>query len=469
MLIPFSRNLITASLLALLPTLASAQLSISDQQRQALSLTLYNQDLGLVREQRQLPVLKPGQQVTVEGVSRLLQPATLQVKNAGRILEQNLNTNLLNQRSLLQHYLGKELQLARTNPATGEETTSNVRLLSIEGNRALVERNGRAESIPYGDQWRFIFPAIPKRLLSRPSLNFRSGGTSQPANAQISYLSGGMNWGVDYVLTLNDKGDSISLDGLATLSNNTGNDFSQAEIQLLAGDLSQPRQQAQIRRKGIEMMAAMADSPMPSREQLADFHLYRLPGQYDLLDGQQKQVSLIGAEAIPVEREYNHSFLVSNYLDSTKHEAKPRLQLRFVNELSEDGTPLPGGNVRVFSPDQKQQLQFIGGSAIRHTASGEKVEVGLGRAFDVSISRKQTQFSKSYDGLIVEQQLSIRNSRNSPARVVINANFPQIWEMERSAPEYEKTNAGTARWVVEVPGKSESLIDFRAKLLKSER
>ena len=223
-----------AILLATFSTVAvSDNLQIGADQRKAVALTLYNQNLGLVRETRALPPLQTNQSVTLLDVSQQLQVESLRISNAGTILEQNLNTNLLSQNSLLQHYIGKTLQLARMNPATGKELISQVQLLSVNGNRALIKRNNRFETIPLNNQWRFIFPALPQQLLSKPSLSFKSSGTSKGKTAQISYLTGGLNWNMDYVLTMGTKSDLVSLDGLASLSNQTGTDFKGARISLL--------------------------------------------------------------------------------------------------------------------------------------------------------------------------------------------------------------------------------------------
>ncbi len=463
-------RILSTALIAFAPQTWADALQIGSEQQQALSLTLYHQDLGLIREQRSLPTLAPGQQVIIEEISRLAQPETLRISNAGQILEQNLNTNLLSQHSLLEHYLGKTLQLARTNPATGEETLSTVRLLSMDGQQALVEHGQRVEAVPHNSHWRFIFPQRPARLLTRPSLSFRSGGTAQPGLAEISYLSSGLDWGMDYVLTLSRDGTTLALDGLATLSNRSGSDYRNASLQLLAGDVVQPLAQPQLRARGAEVMALMADSAAPTREPLGDFHLYQLPGRYNLLDGQQKQISLLSAPAIAVSREYRHSFLVYNRPDSEKQRSKPNLSLSFShNGQAGPDLPLPAGDVRVFSPDARNQLQFIGGASIPHTAAGEEVQVNLGRAFDVSIERTQTQYSKSYDGVIVGQQLRLSNSRESSALIRVSAHFPQAWELERSSLPAETTTAGTLEWLIEVPGKSDSLLDFRVKLLSQKR
>lgn len=449
--------------------LAADGLKIGAEKRQDITLTLYNQNLGLVRETRKIPPLRKQQQVTLEDVSAQMQIESLYISNAGQILEQNLNTNLLNQHSLLQHYVGKQLQLARLNPVSGEETISLVKLISIEGNRALISRERRFESIPLNTQWRFIYPEIPDKLLAKPSLTFRSKGTSRTQDARISYLSGGMNWNMDYVLTLNKAGNRVDLDGRASLSNQTGTDFPASQINLLAGELYHPASRGSYRKQGVEMMRAIAAdaAPAPSPEGLQDFHLYHLPYKTDLLHGQVKQVSLISASDIPVERLYDYQFLVYPTLERNQHRVKPELMIRFTNDTASNlGKPLPAGSLRTFSPDNRGQLQFIGGTNINHTGKNDELEIKLGKAFDLSIHRKQTHFSKTFSGHLVSQELRISNSRETTANLNLTANFPLVWRMKNSSHEFEKIQGGSARWKLQVPAKGETVLNFTVEMDK---
>lgn len=460
------------SLTLLLLTYATSSIAspiyIGSDKRQTVSLTLYNQNLGLVRESREIPPLQAGQEITLEDVSQQLQVESLRIGNAGQILEQNLNTNTLNQQSLLEHYTGKTLQLARLNPATGQELISTVKLLSVEGNRALIKRENRFETIPLNNQWRFIFPSLPQQLLAKPSLNFRSSGTGRTQTAEISYLSAGLNWNMDYVLTLNDSGQHVSLDGLASLTNQTGTDFKQADIKLLAGELYQPRNRYQMRQKGMEVMSAMsADAAAAPREQLQDFHLYTLPRKTDLLNGQVKQVSLLAAQGIKIDRGYSYQFLIYPTLERNQHRVKPELTVKFKNEKGNQlGIPLPAGNLRTFAPDSNGHLQFIGGANINHTGEGNEVEVKLGKAFDLSIHRKQTHFSKTFNGFLVGQELRISNSRSTPAKLELTGNFPLKWSMKSSSHPHEKVMGGSVRWLIDVPAKGDAVLKFKVEMEK---
>jgi hypothetical protein len=449
---------------ALLATLsahlfADIPLSIDASAQQDLTLTVYNQNLGLVRESRALPALAPGQAVIIQDVSRQLQTETLSIKGAGQILEQNLNTNLLSHHSLLQYYLGQELQLARLNPASGDESLARVTLLSIEGDRALVRRDSQVESIPLNANWRFIFPELPAHLSSKPSLEFRSQGTPSPAPATFSYLTGGLSWQMDYVMTLDKGGAQMSLEGLATLHNSTGIDFENAHFQLMAGTLNQPAPESL--RKANLAMASMAADGGTAPEAFEDYQLYTLPNSTSLLDQQQKQLPLVSTASLPVRREYRHEFLAMPRPDNQRHRSAPQTWLSFENGAD---TPLPGGAVRTFAPDDNGRLQFIGGSRIDHTATGQTVELMLGEAFDLSVERQQTLLSKEYDSYLAEYEVLVRNSSSEAKQLDLAVNFAQPWTLEHASLEMTESRGGRAHWSLDVPAKDKTVLRFRVKL-----
>ena len=456
-----------------LPVYAADALTVGVNQRQSIGLTLYNRDLALVRETRAMPQMNAGQSVTIEDVSKQLQPETLRIKNAGKILEQNFNARLLSQRAILEHYLNRELELARTNPATGAETLSKATLLSVDNNQALISRNNRVETIPLNGQWRFIFPSRPSELLTKPSLSFRSQGTSGQSDAKISYLTSGLNWTMNYVLTLSQDGDTANLSGMAALTNNSGTSFPDAQVQLMAGNVNtapRPRMYKSVRHQEAAVaLSAAADGVAPPA-QMEAFHLYELPGKVDLEEGQQKQITLMNSDDVALKRTYQHEFFVGAHQDSQRYRIKPNLRLSFTNTREEGlGQPMPAGNIRVFRPDTQDQLQFVGGARINHTAEKDPVKITLGQAFDLTLTRNQSQFQKTYNGFLVGQELRITNSRSKPATVVVRANFPYEWELEHSSIPMEKISAGAAQWTVEVSGKSDQLLNFSVQMKKPER
>lgn len=462
---------LNASLLCTL--LISAPLALADpltvnvEKQQDLSITLYNQNLGLVRDVRSLPRINPGQALYIHDVSHQIMSQTLQVENAGKILEQNLNNNLISVASLLQAYTGKQVQLARFNSVSGSETISNVQLLSANGQFALVDHKGNIETIPVNQQgWRFIFPTIPEGMQSRPSLEVRSEGTSKASDATLTYLTRGLSWQMDYALVLNSQGDRLNLDGLATLNNQTGVDFRDSKVLLMAGQVNQPPEQLIRRHKTAMVMAeSMADSGAP--EAFQDYQLYRLPQRASLLNGQTKQVSLISAEQVKADRRYHYQMQVYPALDRQHYDQKPDIKVSFTNTQKQGlGFPLPAGNARVFSPDRDGNRHFIGSARIRNTSKGQKVELPIGKAFDLTVKRQQTLFKKNYDTFLTGHELELINSSDQTKPIVVTANFQQDWKITDSSHPYTKVNAGKNQWIIDLPADSTIRLTFKTELKK---
>ncbi|WP_417226360.1 DUF4139 domain-containing protein [Amphritea sp.] len=456
----------TLTLSTLLTQATAAPLTVDAQKQQDLSITLYNQNLGLVRDVRALPPINEGQILYIRDVSHQIMGQTLQVENAGKILEQNLNNHLISVPALLNAYSGKMIQLARFNSVTGTETVSAARLLSADGNQALIEQNGHIETLPVNQQgWRFIFPTLPEGMQARPSLEIRSAGTTKASDAVLTYLTQGLSWQMDYALILNSTGDRLKLDGLATLNNHTGVDFRNTKVLLMAGQVNQT-QAPMIRQKTVMLMAeSMADSGAPQSFQ--DYQLYRLPQRASLLNGQTKQVSLISADHVKASKSYHYQFQVSPSLDRQILEQKPDINISFLNTQKEGlGFPLPAGTARVFSPDADGARHFIGSAAIANSSQGQKINLPIGKAFDLSIKQQQTQFKKTYDSYLTGYQLAISNSSDQAKTIEITANFHYDWKVNESNHPYDRVNASQLRWQVDVPADSQTSLTFTTELKK---
>ncbi len=463
-------KLFTGVMATLTPALTlAAGISIDASQQQSLTVTLYNDNLGLVRDTRQIPAIPAGENLSIQDVSHQMMSETLRLENAGEVLEQNLNTHLISTQALLQYYIGKDIQLARMNPATGQESRFTARLLSYEGQLATVSRDNSVESVPVNSNgWRFIFPSVPAGMQSKPSLEITTAGSQASQEAVLTYLTRGLSWQMDYAMTLNQQGNRLSLDGLATLNNHTGVDFNNSNILLMAGQINQPPSNLRYKQERGMMAMAMADGMESGQpQQLQDYQLYKLPQSTSLKTGQTKQVNLIHSDQVNTGKTYRYRFPVYPGLDHNEYREKPDIELSFKNTKDSNlGFPLPAGNARVFSPDNDGQLQFIGSAAVGHTAAGETVRMPVGKAFDISIKRQQSDFEKIYNGHKMRQTLEIRNSRTSAAQVTLNADFSQEWKIDNSSHAYSRSAAGQAQWIVDVPGNGVTTLNFSVQLLQ---
>ncbi|MDO6782782.1 hypothetical protein Q4583_01550 [Neptunomonas phycophila] len=456
-----------ALFLSCLPVFTQAATHLSADQQTQLDVTLYTDNLGLVQETRSRPALPANQPVYLEDISQQMQTETLRLNKVGRIKEQTLNQAVLNLTTLLDNAIGNNIILARRG-ADGQELQQTVRLLSAQGNTLMIEHNGRIETITRGDEWRIIFPDMPDNLVLKPSLQFTTAGAPNAGEANISYLTAGLSWQMDYVMTLNTARDAMQLQGMASLQNMTGTDFKNARIKLLAGNVNQVQGNGRMYAKEAMMRATM-DAPMASavseQQSLSDYQLYTLESPVNLLDQQRTQVPFISQEDVSVEPVLTYRFRIGANPEQQTTTLKPNSVIRFYNNQHHGiGKPLPAGNARFFIPDNDGQLQYVGAAHLQQTAIGDRVELPMGQAFDQSIVRKQTDIQEAFDGTVVAYELLLRNNAKESRVFEISTDFYQPWSIVSSTIDPTEKTGGNAVWRVTVPGNAETTLNMRIRL-----
>lgn len=449
---------------------ASQILTLSEDSRQSVSLTLYQNNLALIEETRSAPALPANSPVILSGVSPQMLAETLQVEGAGQILEQNLESNTLDLQHLLQQQIGQSIHLMRFNPATGGESERQVKLLRIEGAVLLVENaQGRVETLTLHDgQWRLALDA-PESYQLKPSLSFKSTGTQKPGNARLLYLSRGLSWNMDYVLGLDAKGEQVDLQGLATLNNTTDMQWPNARIKLLAGQVNEPSPNYAMEQAKMMLRAPIADAAgSAGRSGVQDYHLYTLKHALTLEPQQQKQIPLIQQQNLPARIHYRQQIQVTPHQQQPVRNLNPEITLGFeAPSIGNDRTPLPAGQVRVFRPDSEGQLQFIGGSQLEATAAGDQAEVVLGKAFDLEVEYEQTAFNKLFIGYEISYAVTLSNRSEETKPFVLNALIPLPFKLVQSDLAPAKTTSSRMEWSLDLQPGEERVINFSVKLIKS--
>lgn len=443
-------TLLTAVSLATSSLLSAQPLVLGEEARQQLTLTLYNQNFGLIQDQRTLPALPAGQRVQITHVSPQMLTETLRIEGAGQIREQSLIPAQLNYGTLLAAHVGQTLELVRFNPVSGQESRHEVELISVDGGQALVRRDGRIEPIPLHDHhWRLTFPALPEHLSATPSLSFVSAGQAA-GSARFSYLSQQLGWSMDYVLTLSRDGKQLNVEGMASLYNRSGIAFPAARLRLMAGEVNAPQAAPEMLMRSMAVMDSVGMGSAPA--QVQDYYLYSLPEPVSLAADERKQVPLVSAAAIPAQISYEHEFHIPAALDAQRHQAQPRIQLNFTAPALQDRrSPLPAGNVRVFRPDAADELQFIGAASLGNLAAGEEARLPLGQAFDVNISRRQVSFADSFDQVETGQEITITNASSEARTVTLTARFNQPWELKHSSHLVTEEGSSSLSWQMHLP------------------
>ena len=288
------------SLLLLTPPLmaAPAEYTTSLDDQQGVSLTIYNQDLALVKDRRTLTLPEGRNMLAFREVSAKIKAETaLLGATALSVLEQNFEFDLLTPQALLQKYVGKEVTVVKSHPTTGEESLHKGRVLSARNGVVLQ----MADHIETGVPGHLIFSDVPDSLRDRPTLTMLvQSTTGQSQDVELSYLTTGLGWQADYVAQLSPTDDAMDLSGWVTLTNQSGATYRNATLQLVAGDVHQvaPERLGRDYRTKMMPMVAEMDSSM-AEEQMFEYHLYTLGRPTTIKDNQTKQVALLHAGQVP--------------------------------------------------------------------------------------------------------------------------------------------------------------------------
>ena len=472
-----SRTLIVC-LLASLPVVAHAdELRSTLQDQRSVAVTIYNENLALVKDQRRIPFASGQNILAFRDVSARMRPETALLRSLtspGKlsVIEQNFDFDLLTPGKLLEKYVGRNVNIIRTNPATGVETTEQAQVLSA--NEGVVMKIGNR--IETGIPGRIVYPDVPDNLRDRPTLvmSLNNSGAAQQ-DVELSYLTGGLAWKADYVAELNAADDKLDLSGWVTLTNTSGTSYNNARLQLVAGDVNQVRDEmrvANLQMKGEMAMAAPA--PRMAEESLMEYHLYTLDRPTTISESQTKQVSLLTASAIPARKELllrGADYYYGSSYDDLGQKMKVGVFVEFDNKESAHlGMPLPKGVIRVYKKDGSGNAQFVGEDNIDHTPKNEKVRLKLGEAFDVTADKKQTDFKRlpnpAKGNALYESafEIALKNAKKDAVTVTVQEPIPGDWKMQSESQPHEKAAGNTAVWHITVPAEGSTKLSYRVQV-----
>jgi hypothetical protein len=456
--------------------LASQPSSISSstsQQREKLSVTIYQQDLGLISEVRSLR-LHPGlNQVNYLDVAETIDPSSVYIHFPStaeqiRIIEQEFKYDLLTPQTLLQKYIGQAIELHEKIEGQVNEKITPAVLLSVgEPNTYRI-----GDQIHIGHPGRVVINKLPEEIVTRPTLTWlleAEKATQSPC--QISYLAQGLSWTAYYMLVLAADETSLALNCWVSIDNHSGASYKNASLMLLAGNLQRhplPVQPLTGERMMLtrENMAAATQKPI-QESPLFEYHLYTLAGLNSLTDRQIKQVNLIKSENVPFKK----SFVAERYTSITPYQRnitnKTKIPIKILLKMDnrkEDhlGTALPQGKIRIFKSDKEHGLKLIGEDLLEHVPEGGKIKLTLGETSDITGEYLTLDYKKLENRVYqTEHQITLNNYKPSPVKVTI-VEHPDggDWNIIKSTIPFTKKSATTAEAMVELAAKSEVNVTY---------
>ncbi len=479
-------SLLSVSVLAAATTLAdrttptvSAQTAAAQNQttldyQTELALTVYNSDIALVRDVRNLQLPRGTSNLRFMDIAATVNPATVHFRSLSEpsrvnVLEQNYEYDLLEPDKLLRKYVGRDVTLIRLLQRNGVTVEEEVKARLLSYNNAPVWQIG-SEIVTGLHADHIRFHELPGNLYSRPTLiwTLDNGGTTRH-RVEASYLAGQLSWNADYVLTVSRDDKTGDIDGWVTLKNGSGTSFPNAKLQLVAGDLNRVKQVLGRMAMNESRMDAAAAAPM-AQEAFSDYHLYTFGRKTTINNNQTKQLSMLGGTGFPVVKRYvveGQQF----YYRNAQHPGAPikdvvQVFYQFKNEeRSGLGMPMPAGVVRVYQSDSSGGTQFVGEDRIDHTPKDEALNLKIGNAFDVVVERKQIDFEKiAANTYEVEYAITLRNHKATPVAVEVNEPLGGTWRMLRSSHEWTKTAAWAAQFQVPVTANGSATLNYRVRV-----
>lgn len=428
-----------------------------------MALTVYNEDLALVRDVRLLDLKKGMNRLSFADVAARIDPtsvhfASLTAPDRVAILEQNYEYDLVSSDKILQKYVDREI-LALVK----EGKAYRGKLLSASGGDLVLEdTEGGIRVVDAKALEGLEFPVLPEGLITRPTLVWLVDcGRAGTHEVEVSYLTGGMGWHAEYVAVTDKEDRQLDLSGWVSIENRSGATYEDARLKLVAGEVHRVQEYPAARLAREERMIAMKAISQFEERAFFEYHLYALPRPATVKDNQIKQLSLFPNARVATTKMYSY--------DASVDEKKVQVKLEFTNSTKAGlGMALPKGKVRVYKADVDGSLEFIGEDRIDHTPRDEKVRLVLGDAFDVVGERNVLEHRRISDRVTEERiGITLRNHKDAAITVLVTEHPWGDWEILESSPSaYRKKDVRTVEFDVPVEKDGEGKVTYRIRYVR---
>jgi hypothetical protein len=500
-------SFLLSCLLVLLPCL----FCVAAEENSSPSLTIYNQNFAVVRQQVPLELKSGVTSVQLTDITAHLEPDSVILRDPSgkrplQVLEQNYRADPLSEALLLSLYEGKTIDFLVQQGDKQETIPGKIirsgyvphdamaqssygaqyyqsQMTYAQNSQPIIEIEGK---LRFGLPGTPMFPALADDAVLKPTLQWLLGSDkSGPVLAELSYVTGGMTWQADYNIVALEKGDVVDIVGWVTMDNQSGKDFENARIKLMAGDVNkiQPGQNYNL------FMAAQATAaiggvvnPPVTEKAFDEYHLYSLARTTTLHDRETKQVEFVRANSVATKQLYiydglkidpnryngwNIETIRNNSEYGTESNPKVWVMREFVNsEANHLGMPLPKGRVRFYRRNDDGQMEFTGENVIDHTPRDEKVRVYTGNAFDLTGERRRTDYRIDNNKHMLDEsfEIKLRNHKKEPVdiRVVEHLYRWMNWEIPTHSDAFSKTDSKTVEFPVTIAPDGEKTITYTA-------
>lgn len=477
----------------------------------APSLTIYNQNFAVVRQEIPLDLKAGVASVRFTDITMHLEPDSVILRDPSgkrpvQVLEQNYRADPISESLLLSLYEGKTIDFLVQRGDKQEVVSGKIirsgyvphnswamsrygqqyyqgQMAYAQGEQPIIEIEGK---VRFGLPGTPIFPALADDTILKPTLQWLlASDKAGPLRAEFSYVTGGFSWEADYNIVAPEKGDAVDVIGWVTMDNQSGKSFENARIKLMAGDVNkiQPGQEydrLQVFSRAEAGNGAMV--PPVSEKAFDEYHLYTLARSTTLHDRETKQVEFVRAANVATKQLYIYDgakidpsryggWNLENIRNNAEYgtESNPKIWVmrEFVNSESNHlGMPLPKGRVRFYRRNDDGQMEFTGENVIDHTPRNETVRIYTGNAFDVAGERRRTDYKLDLNKHMVDEsfEIKVRNHKKEPVdvRVVEHLYRWITWDVSAHSDKFKKNDSKTIEFPVTIAPDEEKIITYTA-------
>jgi len=441
-------------------------------QDEGVDLTVYNQNFALVRDRRNLDLEKGIIQVRFSDIAAFIEPTSVYFKSltapqSCAIQEQNYEYDLVSATKLLSKYIDKRIKILTEGGSVYEGIlmsydNDNVVISNAQDKSLnMISRKENIKDIGFGE--------LPEGLITKPTLMWQIANDKPGKHlTEVSYLTQGVNWLCDYVVVTDKDDKTIDLSGWVTIDNKSGVTYKDAGLKLIAGDVHRVQEQGITSYTKVMRNAEAIGGAEFEEKAFFEYHMYTLQRRATLKDNQTKQITLLTANNVPVNKLFIYDPALDygwySYRDSQEtKEQKVKVKIEIINSQKNNlGMPLPKGKVKVYKKDTDGSLQFIGEDQIDHTPKDEKIRLYLGNAFDVVGERKRIDY-KTYGRTADETiEISLRNHKKESIEVTVVEHLWRYlnWDITSKTHEFNKKDAQIIEFNIPVNADSEVKLKY---------
>jgi hypothetical protein len=443
-----------AALLLCSSTALRAQINREDStKREALSVTIYNDNLGVVRDVRKFDINNGSSEIKMRDVPAEIDPTTVKITARNHpkdlvVSEQNYEYDLVSQQKLLEKYIDHTITVVDDKGIKTEGT-----LLSLEADKLTIRTASGITMLPNLTRYTIDVPSLPAGLITQPTLVWRIDASRSLSGEplEVLYQTHGLNWHAEYIAALSEDDKSLDLTGWVSLENTSGATYPNAKLKLIAGAVHRAPQQQNYAKSRAGAFAISEVELQFAEHAMFEYHVYDLQHPTTLKNNEVKQVSLLEANGVASSKHYTYTG--GRNVDVT---------IDFVNtEANHLGTPIPMGKVRVMKRDKDGSLEFVGEDNVEHTPRDEKITLKVGEAFDLVGTRTATDSRNLGSNSQTETfEIVLKNRKDENVTIDVLENVGESWDITKSSMDYEKKSASEIIFHVPVKARSEQTLTY---------